>query len=312
LVVQPDPDIVQKLVYLYDEPFADSSAVPTWYVSQLARQNVTVALSGDGGDESFAGYDAYRRMAVLATFDTLPKPLRSAVGDRIATMLEKLPAHRLVRRAHLAAQMVGAGVPDRYLLQMMTLKPHEKQRWYAESFHAHASAGAAQHLQQPPVWDNSVDLVDWMRQHDQRFYLPDCLMVKTDIASMAHGLEVRCPLLDREVVELAASIPTSWKLDGNRRKLILKDAIADLLPPAIQSKRKTGFSMPLAQWLRGPFAELLRSNLLDDRARRRGLLKSDAIARAVAEHQQGIRDWSNRLWAVLMLELWFRTFIDKQ
>jgi asparagine synthase (glutamine-hydrolysing) len=310
MVVQPDPDIVQKLVYLYDEPFADSSAVPTWYVSQLARQNVTVALTGDGGDESFAGYDAYRRMAMLDSFDRVPAPLRSVVGGGVAAVLDRLPTNRLAGRAHLAATMVGAEVPDRYLLQMMTLKPHEKRRWYAESFQQYALADAATHLEQPPAWDDSVDLIDWMRRHDQRFYLPDCLMVKTDIASMAHGLEVRCPLLDHEVVELAASIPTAWKLNGNGGKQILKEAVEDLLPPAIRTKPKTGFGMPLAQWLRGPFSDLLKSNLLDDRARRRGLLKPAEIARAVDEHERGRRDWSNRLWALLMLELWFRTFID--
>ena len=166
----------------------------------------------------------------------------------------------------------------------------------------------------PPLvsleWDEDMDPVDWMMRHDQHYYLPDCLMVKVDIASMVHGLEVRCPLLDHTLVEFAATIPSELKQQGGEGKRIFKDTVRDLVPAAILSKRKTGFGIPLARWLRQDLFELVRGTLLDDRAKSRGLFAPAFIARLVDDHRSGRRDWSARIWALLFLELWFREFID--
>jgi asparagine synthase (glutamine-hydrolysing) len=159
-------------------------------------------------------------------------------------------------------------------------------------------------------WNEEMDALDWMMRHDQRFYLPDCLMVKTDVTSMANSLEVRCPMLDHEVVEFAARIPSSMKRNPAGGKQILKTAVRALLPEEIITKRKQGFAVPLPAWFRGPLAPLLRESLLDDRARSRGLFDHSAMARLIDDHVAGRRDYASRLWAFLFLELWFRRWID--
>jgi asparagine synthase (glutamine-hydrolysing) len=155
-----------------------------------------------------------------------------------------------------------------------------------------------------------MDDLDWLMRHDQTFYLPDCLMVKTDIASMANSLEVRCPFLDHEFVEFAATIPSRFKRDEAGGKTILKNAVKDLLPVEILNKPKTGFGMPVAKWFRSSLMPLLKDSLLDDTSARRGLFDQRLLQKMVNEHIDGRRDWSNRLWAFLFLELWFREFID--
>jgi asparagine synthase (glutamine-hydrolysing) len=149
-----------------------------------------------------------------------------------------------------------------------------------------------------------------MSHHDLTYYLPDCLMVKTDVASMANSLEVRCPFLDQQVVEFAASIPTSMKRDGPVGKVVLRKAVRDLLPKEVLEKRKTGFSIPLAKWLRTDMKDLVRGTLLDHTSVRRGLFRHSFLKRMIEEHEARKRDWSNRLWGLLFLELWFREYVD--
>ena len=155
-----------------------------------------------------------------------------------------------------------------------------------------------------------MDNLDWMMRHDQKFYLPDCLMVKIDIASMANSLEVRCPFLDHEFMEFAASIPSELKLRNNNRKIILKSAVKSLLPEEILNKPKKGFAIPVAKWLRSELAPLVKENLLDEKSISRGFFEQRMLKKMVNEHIDGRRNWSNRLWEFLVLELWFREFID--
>jgi len=302
-------DVLPRLVHLYGEPFADSSALPTYYVSKMARAHVTVALSGDGGDETFAGYENYRAVAKWERYDTLPYPLRRAVASGATAVLDRLPYTAGTSRAARGARMLAGPVPERFGLQTAIFKREEKQAAYSREFRGQLAAAAAA----PPAelcWNGEMDAVDWMMWHDQHFYLPDCLMVKTDIASMAHGLEVRCPLLDHTLVEFAATIPSQMKHSPHEGKRIFKDTVRDLLPAPILSKHKTGFGVPLARWLREDLSDLVRGTLLDDRARRRGLFVPAFVRRIIDEHRSGARDWSARLWALLFLELWFREFID--
>ena len=155
-----------------------------------------------------------------------------------------------------------------------------------------------------------MDTLDWMMRHDRQFYLPDCLNVKMDIASMANSLEVRCPFQDHEFVEFAAGIPSHLKRHGREGKLILKEAVKSLLPEEIIHKKKTGFGVPVGQWFRGELNDLLRGMLLDRTAARRGLFEPAFIAKMIEDHTLGRRDWTHRLWALLFLEMWFREFID--
>ncbi len=205
--------------------------------------------------------------------------------------------------------MAGSTLPVRYHLQMTLLKEREKKACYTERFGSLAGelhGGRGWGL----AWDESMDALGWMMRCDQATYLPDCLMVKVDIASMANSLEVRSPLLDHELVEFSASIPSGWKVDGEESKSILKDVARRLLPREVLRKPKSGFGIPLAQWFRGESSGLLRQVLLDDTARRRGLFRTAFLRRMIDEHVGGRRDWSNRLWAFLFLELWFREYID--
>jgi len=309
-VVRPEAaEILPKLVHHYNEPFADSSALPTYYLSRLTRQHVTVALSGDGGDESFAGYDNYAAVAAWGKADVMPAGARRALSLTLAAALDRLPYHDATARVSRGLSMLGGRLPERYRLQSTILKPQEKAAGYTQYFRALLREAPANGLVEL-AWDEAMDPLDWMMRHDQHYYLPDCLMVKVDVASMAHSLEVRCPLLDHPLVEFAARIPSALKRDASGGKLIFKRAVARLLPPAVLARRKTGFGVPLGRWFRGELADLLRGSLLDERARRRGLFVPSFVARLVDEHTAGRRDWSTRLWALLCLELWFREFID--
>lgn len=303
-------DILPKLVWHYNEPFADSSAIPSYYVSKMTREHVTVALSGDGGDESFSGYDRYGELLLWTRADLAP-PRIKAMSLGISAFLDRLPHHRHSARLSRGFYMLGADLQRRYALHMMFLKPQEREAAYTPDFRSLATSTPSL-LANPAAfpWDKIMDPLDWMMRHDQSFYLPDCLMVKTDIASMANSLEVRCPFLDHELVEFAASIDSSRKRINGAGKLILKSALAGLLPAPILSKPKSGFGVPLGKWLRTDLADMLRGCLLDDRASKRGLFRQSFIRTLMDEHSRGKRDWSSRLWALLFLELWFRQFID--
>ena len=311
LRVKPEAaEVLPLLVRHYNEPFADSSALPTYYVSKLAREHVTVALSGDGGDESFAGYDHYAQVARWGAGDAVPRPVRRALAGTAAAVLDTLPYTNRSARLARAGRMVAGTLPERYALQHATLKPQEKRVLLTPRFRALAGAAPwADPLAAFP-WRPGEDELAWMMRHDQSFYLPDCLNVKMDVASMASSLEVRAPFLDHRFMEMAAAIPSGFKRDAAGGKRILRAAARRLLPPEILSKRKTGFGAPVARWFRGELAPLLESSLLDDRAAKRGLLDPSAVRRIVDEHRAGRRDWSPRLWTLLVLELWFREFID--
>jgi asparagine synthase (glutamine-hydrolysing) len=312
LVVHPDAvDLLPRLVWHYNEPFADSSALPTFYVSRFAREHVTVALSGDGGDESFAGYDNYGVVNAWGRADRIPAGPRKALGSGVAGLLDRLPYDNRVARISRGWSMLGGSLPDRFRLQSTVFKPQEKAAAYTSEFRSLIESSA------PPAftpaslpWSEEVDPFDWMMWHDQHFYLPDCLMVKTDVASMANSLEVRCPLLDHPLVEFAASIPSGLKRDEHGSKLIFKRALARLLPQEVLAKRKTGFGVPLRTWFAGPLSGFLRDTLLDGRTGRRNLFDPAFLRKLVEDQTSGRRDWSQRLWALLFLELWFRQFID--
>lgn len=308
MIVRPDAaDVLPLLVHHYNEPFADSSALPTYYVSKLTREHVTVALSGDGGDENFGGYFSYRAVSAWSRADVVPSFLRRPVGGGISAVLDRLPYANLAARTSRAFRMLASTLPQRFHLQSTILKPQEKRHAYTPQFKALIAARTTPvHL----PWNEEMDALDWMMRHDQSFYLSDCLMVKTDVASMANSLEVRCPLLDHELVEFCATIPSHFKQTSSGGKAILKRAMRGLLPDDILHKAKRGFSIPVAAWFRGELAPLLRSTLLDERFRRRGLFDASFVARLVDDHISGRRDYANRLWAFLFLELWFREWID--
>lgn len=294
--VRPDPrDVLPKLARQFDEPFADSSAIPTYYVSKMAREHVTVALSGDGGDEIFGGYQAYR--AALAA-ERKPR-----LRDLARAASRVLPEGALGKN-YLAWQ--GMGAREKFLSGNWIFAPAHKRALYADAL---ADTGAPA-LQATRFDAGDADLLTRMQAVDLQTYLPGDILAKVDRASMLCSLETRAPLLDHELVELVGTMPATLKFKGAVQKYILKRVAAPLLPPQILTRGKKGFSVPLARWLRDELRDTLTDILLDPRTQQRGLFQSRAVQTLLDEHQRTRRDHSRRLWAVLMLELWQRNCLD--
>jgi asparagine synthase (glutamine-hydrolysing) len=306
-------EVLPKLVWHYDEPFADNSAVPTWYLSQITRQHVTVALTGDGGDELFAGYPRYAAAWLASGFDRLPRLIRGLIAGRF---WQGLPAptgqKSRLRRFKRFVEVLAQPPLRRYMEWVATFTEARRAALYSDDLLARlpnvdpqeflAQAAARCSRRDPVTQFSLVDLVT---------YLPGDLMTKVDIASMAHGLETRPPFLDHRVVELAARMPRRLKFRLGRGKRILLRAFSDILPKAIQKRGKMGFGVPMDHWFRGPLAGFARSVLLDPRTLERGLFRPEAVSELVESHLAGRFDHSYRLWSLLVLELWQRQWLDK-
>ncbi|PYS77806.1 MAG: asparagine synthase (glutamine-hydrolyzing) [Acidobacteria bacterium] len=312
-IVRPDAmEVLPLLVEHYGEPYADSSAIPTYYVSRETRRHVTVALNGDGGDECFAGYERYAAMRLSETYRRLPGVLREQV---IRQAVGLLPASELKRSRvrSLKRFLQAADLPpvERYLRWVSVFDPRAKQELYTEEFRGEMSGRDARQWLAP--WfarANGAGVVDASLLTDTMTYLPNDLLVKVDIASMAVSLEARSPFLDHHVIEFAASLPEGLKLRRLTTKYLLKRALRGLLPRENLTRRKMGFGVPVGHWLRGQMQPFLREQLLSERASRRGLLRPEAVRRLVELHARGERDYTHQLWTLLMLELWFQRFID--
>lgn len=301
-------DVLPKLIWHYNEPFADPSALPTYYVCQHLRQGVTVALSGDGGDENFAGYSRYAEVQRWSLLDAAPRALRKLLASPLRSLSRALPYTNLGARIDRGLNLFAEDSIGRYLQQVSIFKAQERAACYSDFFLD--SIGGLPDRSLPLVdVGGQFAPVDWMMRYDLATYLPDCLMTKTDVASMANGLEVRCPLLDQELVEFAATIPWRFKLGKSGGKDIFKRSVSDLLPAQVRTRQKTGFGIPVAEWLRGELQPLMRDAILGAAFVGRGLFRPEFVRRMVDEHVAGKRDWSNRLWALICLELWFREFI---
>jgi asparagine synthase (glutamine-hydrolysing) len=321
--VEPDAwEALPSLAEQFDEPFADSSALPTWFVSRETRREVTVALTGDAGDELFGGYDRYRALALTGLFDRLPAGSRRVLGGPLAWAL---PASARAKTRLRAARRLIEGLGDppvlRYLRWMTSFPEAERIGLYSASFLDALGAAAADAPDEADpasvltrAWDAAPrrDPVTRAMIADMLTYLPGDLLHKVDMASMAHSLECRGPFLDHRVVELALAMPLDRKLRlrRGRSKVVLKRAFADLLPPAIRTRPKMGFGVPIDRWFRGPLRDQLRGVLLDATASDRGLFRRARVERWIEEHEQGRRDHAYRLWALLVLELWFRRYGD--
>ena len=305
-VVKPDAlKILDDLIAHFDEPFADSSAIPTWYVSELARRHVTVVLSGDGGDELFGGYDHYLPHRYVAAFDRWAPP-----GSRtLASVVWPLLPHGATGKNFL--RRVARDNRGRFLDEIGYFQRDEKKALlsgdvWLELGQADAEATLGRHFArlQAMSWQGQMMHVDF------ETYLPEDILVKVDRMSMAHSIESRVPLLDNEVVEFGARIPASLKIRNGRRKHILKEAAAELLPADILGRGKQGFAVPIGNWFRGGLRDLFSDVLLSPRAKQRGYFETAFIERLVREHIAGRRDHTLRLWALVVFELWHRLYLD--
>ena len=312
-VVEPSAlSILPKLVWHYDEPFADSSAIPTMYLSEMTRQHVTVALSGDGGDELFAGYDRYKAVHLGTRFDWLPSCLKKAIASRL---WQRLPASveqtSFRRRLKRLLEALGDEPVSRYLRWVSIFDESRRSSLFSEDATQQLTGHrAAKFLESCYSACPSRDFVTQTTCADVLSYLPCDILTKVDIASMAVGLECRSPFLDHRVAEAAAVMPIELKLRGRQGKRILIETFRDLLPPSIQKRPKMGFGVPLDHWFRDELKPLLHDVLLGERALNRGLFRPDAVRNLVAEHSARKWDHSARLWSLLVLELWQQTWLD--
>jgi asparagine synthase (glutamine-hydrolysing) len=310
--VTPDGvEILPQLVWHFDEPFADSSAIPTWYVSQLTRRHVTVALTGDGGDELFAGYPRYRAVAMGAWMDRLT-PLRRMLGARFWQSLPAASRQKsLIRQLKRFSEALSASPQRRYLEWIAIFGEARRAALYSDDFLAQLPDSDPFAFLES-AWSRAAgrDAVTAVSLADLLTYLPCDLMTKVDIASMAHGLECRQPMLDYRFVELAASLPMRLKYRPLRPKRILRRAFGDLLPQEIWTRKKMGFGVPLDHWFRDELKDLTHDLLLDATARSRGFFRAEAVANLVQQHENHTFDHSYRLWALVIFEMWLRRWCD--
>jgi asparagine synthase (glutamine-hydrolysing) len=307
IVVEPDmASVIPEFVRHYGEPFADSSALPTWYLCEYTRTGVTVALSGDGADEAFAGYRRYSHSRTARVLRGLPGPLPTVLAKTLGSI--PIPAaqqvrdygRRLMEPEHVRFLGLAAHIPheDRVALYSEPMRQRFAEDLVARRFGELYAASTAS------------DPVNRLLDLDIQTYLTDDILTKVDIASMAHSLEVRCPLVDQELMAFAASLPGSMKLRGLTTKLILREVAKPLLPEKILRRRKQGFGLPVDRWMRDDLAPLSRDVLLDQTARERGIFNPASIETLLLQHQRG-EPRGDQIWALMMLELWYRAFIDR-
>jgi asparagine synthase (glutamine-hydrolysing) len=312
-VVEPDiVEMLPRLAWHYSEPFADQSAVPSFYLSEMTRAHVTVALNGDGGDESFGGYRRYFGNDMARRLERVPKLTSKAFALALARVGTGSKQDSLRARLLRLSRALQLDAPDRYAMWIACFDRREREQIYTHEFLARVrttDVGAV--VRDPYEASDAPTLIERLLDVDTQTFLADQLLVKMDVASMAESLEVRSPLLDQSFMEMAAGFPLSAKVSGATSKRLLKDAVRPWIPHHILDRPKQGFTMPIAEWLRQELRALPAAILLSPSARDRGLFRPEEIERLIIDHQRGATDNSNKLWALLQLELWFRTYIDR-
>jgi len=301
---------VDDLVGILDEPFGDASIVPTWMLSKFAREEVTVALAGDGGDELFAGYPTYQAHAIAPIYERIPQAVRTHV---VGPLVHALPVSKgnfsldfMAKRFHAGA---GRTPLERHMRWMGSFTPEDLSALFVDDYldpHAldHVYDAARQ------AAGNASHPLDAIQRADLRTYLQESILVKTDRASMATSLEVRVPLLDHRIVEFALALPMRWKLRGLTTKWILKKLAGRFLPHAIVHRKKKGFGIPVARWLDTDLRQWAWDLLAADRIRRQGIFRPDAVNRLLEDHHAGRRDNRKPLWTLLTFQMWYDRFME--
>lgn len=307
-IVSPDVcRIVEEIVRLHDEPFADVSSIPTYVVSQMAREHVTVVLTGDGGDEIFGGYERYLVEQRRDWLTRIPGPLRDGL---LKSLSRSLPQGFYGKRwlGNLALEPAA-----RFVENVSYFNADARRALFTTAFQrqlgAYDPARMFEQLYRAPTTAAQLERRLYL---DSRTYLPGDVLVKVDRMSMAHSLEARSPLLDHHLIEFAQTIPAELKVRGAAGKHILKRAVRGLVPDEIIHRPKQGFDVPLRHWLNAELKELLDDTLNSRSLRERGYFSPAAITNLVNAHRRGVRDHARDLWSLLMLELWHRMFIDRQ
>jgi asparagine synthase (glutamine-hydrolysing) len=316
-VEQVDPEdfsLVDRLATMYDEPYADSSAIPTYRVCELARKTVTVALSGDGGDENFGGYSRYRwHVNEERVRSLLPRQLRRPVFGMLGRLYPKAAWAPRVFRAKSTFEALARDSLQAYFHSVSFLHDGMRRELFSERFRGELQGYAAvevlkRHAARAPS-DHPLSLVQYL---DLKTYLVGDINTKVDRASMAHSLEVREPLMDHPLVEWMSSLPPDFKLRDGEGKVLLKKALEPYLPPEILYRPKMGFAVPLARWFRGPLRQSVRDAVLGPVLAETGWFHAAYLRRLVEDHQAGLHDYSTPLWTLLMFESFLRNVMGAQ
>jgi asparagine synthase (glutamine-hydrolysing) len=306
--------ILPNIIRSFDEPFADSSVVPNYLVCEAARKVVTVALSGTGGDELFAGYERYRGALFAGHYQRVPGWVRQEVIKRV---IKSLPESRTsgLWVDRLKRFVEGADLPlsARYQRYLSAYDDNEKESLFSREFLAELRKTG--NLLLVPAMQRvkeDMDPLDWVLNTDMHTYLPDDELRKTDRLSMWHSLEVRVPFLDHKFVEFVATIPSRYKLNGHQKKYILIQALEGIVPDAILHRRKQGFSIPLANWLRGPLKDLVNTYLSTSALKEAGLFNAGTVEKLLNEHQRFLRNHETKIWVLLTFMMWHQVYISKR
>ena len=313
-VESDDFDLIDTLAWLYDEPYADSSAIPTYRVCQLARKHVTVALSGDGGDESFGGYRRYRLHLMEERMRSLlPLGIRQPLFGLLGRLYPKADWAPRVFRAKTTFQALAKDSVQAYFHSVSILRDEMRQQLFSDSFKAQLGGYDAlevfrRHARRVET-DDPLALIQYL---DLKTYLVGDINTKVDRASMAHSLEVREPLMDHPLVEWLAALPSALKMGQRESKYLLKKAMEPHLPHEIMYRPKMGFAVPLIRWFRGPLRQRVRDALTGERLLRTGLFNANYLRHLVEAHESGRRDYSAPIWTTLMFEAFLRQMDDNK
>jgi asparagine synthase (glutamine-hydrolysing) len=312
-IVKPNAiELLPKLVWLYNEPYADSSALPSYYVAKMTREEVTVALNGDGGDENFAGYERYMAGKFAEFYRKIPEKAR---GIFESSLVNKIPESRA--RNNFSSKfkrfilMASREYSVRHYNWNSIFRDNEKEDLWSDGFREELGAKKSfSYLEGIFSCSRTKDIVDNLLYADINSYLPEDLLVKMDIATMANSLEARSPFLDHKFMEFTASIPSDIKLKGIRLKHILKKSLSKALPEEILNREKMGFGIPIHQWFRNELKGYSYEILMSDKAIKRSYFKKEAVKKLLDDHMASKANNGARIWSLLFLELWHRMFID--
>ncbi|MBN1480455.1 asparagine synthase (glutamine-hydrolyzing) [candidate division KSB1 bacterium] len=314
-IIRPDAtSLTEKILWMLDEPFGDFSVFPTFLVSEMARKNVTVVLSGDGGDELLAGYDTYIAQRLAAKYETLPAFLRKATIEPIINALPPTEKKKgFINRAKRFIE--GARLPAhlQHVRWMIFLQRAEKELLYSYDFRNSLNGyDAFGFIEEHFAQATSDDPLDQQEYVDIKTYLVDDILVKVDRMSMAHSLEARVPFLDHRFVEFAATIPSNFRLHGKRTKYILKSALRDELPLTILERGKEGFSIPIKNWIKSELKPMMMSALSEQNIKEKGFFDPSCVRRLVDEHLKGQENHSHRLWALIVFHMWYDLYMNNK
>jgi asparagine synthase (glutamine-hydrolysing) len=305
-----DASILPRLAWHFGEPFADPAALPSFQLSELVRRHVKVALNGDGGDESFAGYRRYHQLALTRAGDAVPAAVRSLLAARLERLAGGTDGRAPLPRAARLSARLALPAGRRYADLFGIFSAGERRSLYSSGLReAVGTFDGIGHVE--AAWEarHGLGVTDRLMATDLVTYLADDLLPKADITSMANSIEVRSPLLDHELMAFAARLPERLKRRGMQGKLLLRDAVRPWLPDDLLDRPKQGFAVPLDSWLRDELRDLPTDLLLDPVARDRGLFEEAAVHRLIDDHRAG-RDRALKLWAMINLEVWHRTCVD--